>query len=65
MFTPALKHVIRPPLTALSNILFKLSIIKRNGKGDNEFPCLRPLELLKKPVGDPKTKIENCTVEIQ
>lgn len=28
-------------------------------------PCLRPLELLKKPAGKPLTKMENDAVEIQ
>jgi hypothetical protein len=37
--------------------------IKR--KGEIGSPCLRPLELLKKPAGKPLTKMENDAVEIQ
>ena len=36
-----------------------------NNKGDNGSPCLRPLELEKKPDASPLTKIEKRTVEIQ
>jgi hypothetical protein len=37
----------------------------RNNKGDKGSPYLKPLELEKKPLGLPFTKIEKRTVEMQ
>jgi hypothetical protein len=36
-----------------------------NRKGDKESPCLKLLELLKKPDGEPITKTEKRIDEIQ
>jgi hypothetical protein len=58
------KSIDKPPSTVLFSILLNISINKIKGKGDKEFPCLNPCELLKKPVGEPFTKIENRTAEI-
>ena len=61
----ALKPLSKPAPSILFAILLNTSIITKNNKGDNGSPCLNPLELPKKSAGDPLTKIENCTVEIQ
>jgi len=43
-------------LTAAEIILPNASITMINNKEDKGFPCLKPQELLKKPVGEPFTK---------
>ena len=52
-----------PSLLALKTILLNPSIIRRNNKGDNEQPFLKPLELLKKVVGEPFIKTAKFAVE--
>jgi hypothetical protein len=51
--------------SAVEIIIPKTSITRTNNKGDGGFPCLKPQELLKKPVEEPFTKTENRIEEIQ
>jgi hypothetical protein len=46
-------------------ILLKASITITNRKGERGSPCLTPLELLKKPDGEPLIKTEKEAEEIQ
>ena len=62
---PTLKPNMRPSKTTLSNILPRASITKTNNNGDNRSPCLKPLELPKKPQGEPLIKMEKRTVNRQ
>ena len=55
---PIMKPNMRPSLTTLSNILPTVSMTIMNNEGDNESPCLNPLELPKKSHGEPLIKME-------
>jgi hypothetical protein len=57
---PTLKPLIRLASSVLRNILLRTSMTKRNNKGDKGSPRRRPLELSKKPEGEPFTIIEKC-----
>jgi hypothetical protein len=50
--------------TALFSIRLKVSMIRRNSRGDNGSPYLKPLELGKKPWALPFTKMEKRAVEM-
>jgi hypothetical protein len=62
---PTEKPERRPLSTVTENILLKASMTTTNKRGDRGSPYLSPLELLKKPDGEPLTKIEKRTEEIQ
>jgi hypothetical protein len=62
---PTLKPFKSPSLIPAYNIRLKASITKTNNNKKNGFPCQIPQELSKKPSGDPLTKTENLTEEMQ
>lgn len=62
---PTLKPVRYLPWTARSIILLKASITITKGKGDRGSPCLKPLVLPKKPLGQPLMSTKNRIVEMQ
>ena len=59
-----LQAVKKPPFTALFTRQQSASIAITNKYGKRGSPCLKPLELWKKPEEVPLTKIENLVVEI-
>ena len=55
----------KPPSSVHFNNLLNTSLTKRNNNGGKGSPWRIPRELPKKPAGDPFTRTENLTVEIQ
>jgi hypothetical protein len=53
----------KPFWTEAKKNLLRASITITNSSGDSGSPCLRPRELLKKPVGEPFTNSECYCVE--
>jgi hypothetical protein len=62
---PTEKPERRPMSMVIENILLKASMTTTNRRGDRGSPCLSPLELLKKLDGEPLTKTEKRTEEMQ
>jgi hypothetical protein len=60
-----MKPEIKPPSFVFLSILLKTSITRRKRRRERGSPYLIPLELLKKPTGDPLINIEKRTEEIQ
>ena len=65
---PSLFYILHPeiklPSTARFSIQLSTSIPTTKRYGDSGSPCLRPLELWKKPAGEPLNKTENEAVEM-
>ena len=60
----AKKPLMKPPSIALFKILENTSIAKIKRKGERGPPCLRPLELWKKPVEVPLIRTKNRNEDI-
>ena len=62
---PTWKLRSKPLSSVFLRIRDKTSISKRKRRGDKGSPFLNPRDLPKKPTGDPFTRIEKWTVEMQ
>jgi len=56
---------IKPALEAAAIIVVSTSITSKNNRGDKGSPCLNPLDVEKKSVGEPLTRIAKDVEEIQ